>query len=221
MIQILYGTGTMLYQHDPVHGVHLGTGDHEARAKALAAVISAHCSPINGPAIQKPGLDTIILWGHGDPEALCGLSADAMVTKMAEWKKWNPLLKTIEIITCNARHSTGGDLAYVQRFKPKLKSKYSDIVVKALPMGMGSLGAHSFSILLADANTRTWAYVTAGGKDNTEVMGPAQQEIKNEAANHGYNLVTAAAIIEKNNPMRTFGLKYGTFSDLRSNLQPV
>jgi hypothetical protein len=221
MIQILYGTGSSLYQADPVHGVHVGTGDHEVRAKALATVIpGSHCAPVSLAGIQKPGLDTLTYWGHGDATHFCDLTADDFVKHVSNWKKWNPSLKAVEIITCNARHNATG-LAFTARVRPALRKKYSDIVLKGMPMGVGSIAAHNWSILKAHAPTKTWFYVTAGGNADTDEMWPAVHLVDAEALNNGSNLAIAGANVEKANPSRKFGLRYGTFDKLRSVLTTI
>lgn len=220
MIQILYGTGSA-YVVDPVHGVNLGTGDHEARAKALASVTAnSNCGPVNVAGIQKPGLDTLTYWGHGNAAKFCDMTAAEFVDNVAAWKKWNPTLKTVEILTCNARHATD-DNSYTSQVKPALKRKFSDITLKAMPMGMGSIAAHNWSILNAHVGTKTWYYVTAGGNQDTDEMWPAVHLVNAAAGTFGNNLVQAAQQVEKDNPTRKFGLKYGTFAQLRGTLTAI
>jgi len=220
VIQILYGTGSTFHA-DMEHGVHLGAGDHENRAKALAGVTpGSQCGPVDISGIQKPGLDTLCYWGHGNATKFCDFTPAEFVADISKWKKWNPGIKTVEIITCNARHSTD-DVSYTSRAKADLKRKHPDIVLKAMPMGMGSSGAHNWSILKAHTPSKTWFYVTAGGQKDTDEMWPAVHVVENEAQNHGSNLAVASAAVEKNTPLRKFGLKYGTFDKLRSVLVTV
>ncbi len=220
MIQILYGTGSA-YIPDPVHGVNLGTGDHEARAKALASVTpAANFGPGNVSGIQKPGLDTLTYWGHGNAMKFCDLTPAQFVENIAAWKKWNPGLKTVEILTCNARHATD-DKSYTAQANPMLKRKFADISLKAMPMGMGSIASHNWSILNAHVGTLTWYYVTAGGNQDTDEMWPAVHMVNAEAAKCGNNLAQAAAQVEKNCPTRKFGLLYGTFNQLRGKLTTI
>lgn len=220
MIQILYGTGS-LYLEDKEHGVHQGSADHETRAKALSAVTpGSNCGPVTMTAIQKPDLDTLTYWGHGDAMKFCGFAANDFVANVSMWKKLNPGLKTVEIITCNARHSTT-DLTFTSQAKPLLRKKSSDIVLKGMPMGMGSISSHNWSILKAHAPTRTWFYVTAGGTTDQDEMWPAVHLVEAEALNCGSNLATAGAAVERANPSRKFGLRYGTFDRLRATLTAI
>lgn len=220
MIQILYGTGSG-YVPDPVHGVNLGTGDHEARARALAGVTpGSNCGPVSVSGIQKPGLDTLTYWGHGNAAKFCDMTPAQFVENVAAWRKWNPGIRTVEVLTCNARHATD-DLSYTSQVKPALKRKFSDITLKAMPQGMGSVSAHNWSILNAHVGTKTWYYVTAGGNQDTDEMWPAVHLVNAAAANCGNNLVVAAMQVEKNHPGRKFGLKYGTFAQLRGTLTPI
>src|SRR5262245_22282773 len=220
MIQILYGTGSS-YVADPVHGVDAGVGDHEQRAKALASVTpGSHCGPAHITGIQKPNLDTLSYWGHGDATKFCGMTPSEFAESVFAWKKWNKGLKCVEIVTCNARHNRDG-LSFTTQLKGQLKKKYSDIVLKAMPLGMGSKDPHNWSILKAHSGTKTWFYVTAGGDKDTDEMWPAVHLVEAEAKNTGNNLQLAGATVEKNYPSRKFGLKYGAFAGLRAVLTTI
>ena len=222
MIQILYGGSSFKdFTPDLEHGLHAANADHEARAKALASVSpGSQCGSVKISGIQKPGLDTLVYWGHGDATHFCGLTAEEFVADVSAWKKWNRGLKTVEILTCNARHSTT-DLSFTSRVKPLLKKKYSDITFKAMPMGMGTYGAHTWSILTVHVPSKTWYYVTGGGAKDTDEMFPASVLVETEAKKHGNNFATAGAAVEVANPSRKFGLKYGTFANLRAALTPI
>ena len=150
---------------------------HEERAKGLAAV-TANCQygNIDTTAAKKltPDLETLIFWGHGDSTSLCGKSVTDLCKVIVEWKKVNPKLKTIEVITCNTRHAKGKATPYVDSLKrhllfdPRFRGTFG-LKVKALPVGVG--GKHNvWSILLAHAPTRSWVYITAPGTTDADMM---------------------------------------------------
>lgn len=149
---------------------------HEERAKGLSAV-TGNCGYGNidtTTATAVPNLNTLIFWGHGESSSMCGKSVVDLCKVIADWKKLNPKLKTIEIITCNARHAKGKAAAYVDKLKnhlkwdPRIRGTFS-MTVKALPVGVG--GKHNvWSILLAHGATGSWVYITAPGVTDAEMM---------------------------------------------------
>lgn len=203
MIQILYGVG-----------------DHQNKGEALArSYPGAHCGPADKTPLTKPGLDTLTFWGHGDSSKLCHLTPPAFVKLVSDWKKLNPTLKTVEIITCNARHATGGSDSYTKQVVSGIRKKHSDMAVKALPMGMGSTGAHAWSILKFSPPTGTWCYVTAPGTVDTDFMWPAVHMVEAEMRGlGGYDLAAGARIVEAREKMRKFTLNYGQLNALRAQL---
>lgn len=207
----------------------LYTADHANRATALAAANpgSRHglIDTTKPAAIQ--GLDTLSFWGHGDQWKLCNKTPDELVRLIGQWKALNATLKTVELITCNARHCVGGD-AYANRVKNGLHgflSSTRDITVKALPTTVsGKLNA--FSILLAETNTKSWVYVTAPGADDKLLM-QAQSLIQYERTQDGRlvsfrgDIAQRADKTVRDNPQRQWTMNYGYFNTLRSCLGKV
>lgn len=224
MVQILYQALGGMFIADLTHGSHQNLGDHEARARALAAVIpGSNCSPVKiTTGIQKPGLDTLIYWGHGAAMGVCGLTPQEFAQDVVAWKRWNSGIKTVEVITCDARHVGLCDLSFIETVRPLIRKKYKDIVIKALPMGMGSSSAHTFSTLLAHSPTGTWCYITAGGAQEIDELMPAVHLVKTEATqNTGGDLSQAAQAVQAANPARKFGLMFGGFANLRDTLTVI
>lgn len=125
----------------------------------------------------------------------------------------------MEIITCNARHAPGGQDSFTSQAKSGLRSKHPDIKMKALPMGMGSAGAHAWSILKYSPPTQTWCYVTAPGAKDTDFMWPGVHMVEAEMRNlGGYDLAAGAAVVEAREKMRKFTLNYGHLNTLRNQL---
>ena len=158
-----------------------GYGSHGPRTEALVEVTpSSACGAINDTKPEaKDGLDTLAFWGHGDAYGLCGLKLDEIHDVIASWKKVNKGLKTIEIITCNARHCSGGD-AFAERLKMRfalslagvvrdgVRSGTRGLVVKALPVNVGGKNP-AWSILLWEPEFNSWCYVTAPGVTDKEL----------------------------------------------------
>ena len=198
--------------------------DHTERGLALAQVVGGSQSAlVTTPATRKPGLDTLTLWGHGDLVRLCGKTAAEMVTLIKQWKDLNGSLATVEVITCNARHSSGRHDSYVQNMVNGLRAGFMsgtrNIVVKAMPVNVE--GVHNgYSILLADAPSKSWCYVTGKGPDD-KIMLAGSNLVKAEAAKLGYDLAAAATKVAKDVKRRDFTLNYGYFNTLRSHLGVV
>lgn len=207
--------------------------DHGTRAKILAQATGGTYSYIetNVPT-PKPGLDTLILWGHGDPTALCGLHANEMAEVVKRWKAVNPAIKTLEIITCNAGHAAKGSKAYAIQLKSKLhgfRSSTRDITLKTLPTAVGGR-SNSWSILLAEPTYKSWVYITAPGANADELM-KAKTLIDYDPAPIGSGLgvssyrgdiaIKADKVVRAAPMTRTWTMNYGYFNTLRSQLVKV
>jgi hypothetical protein len=216
MIQILYGDD-----------------GHKARCAALAAATpGASVGSATGPALDKKVLqiDTLSFWGHGDAMKFCQMTAAEFASKVKEWMKWNPAIKTVEIITCNSRHGTidskkldDGTVevswikSYTEQVKPALKKL--GVVVKALPMGMGASGANRWSILKFSPTTNTWLYITADGPKDTDSMWPAVTKVEQDPLFQSTkNFVTAGSAVKARDTMRKYTIDFGTMGQLRSSL---
>jgi hypothetical protein len=201
----------------------LYAADHTERGLALCqAVPGSFASLVTTTPIQKPGLDTLTFWGHGDIARLCGLVVDDFVTLVKNWAKVNSGLQTVEIITCNSRHAPSGFDGYAQGVMRGLRagvlSSTRSVVVKALPVNVGG-SLNAFSILLAHAPNKSWCYVTAPGPTDALMFQGANQ-VKDEAAKAGYDLALAATKVVRQTDRR-FTLNYGYFNTLRAQLGVV
>lgn len=204
-----------------------GHGSHGPRAQALANVTRSKCGDI---ATTVPdaieGLNTLAFWGHGDKQKLCGKSAEEIFTIVKAWKRLNPSLNTVEIITCNARHASAGD-----PFANQLKSKFGimsgtrGMVVKALPVTV--TGKHNaWSILLAETVHNSWCYITAPGATDQLLM-VANSLIQFETNARGGlssyrgDIATRADKVVRADPTRQWTMNYGYFNTLRCALVVV
>ena len=139
----------ILYEHD-----------HENRATALANRMPIY-QLVTDPVKVVPDITTLIFWGHGTAGGLCGMSPHDAAKKVKAWKASNKKIKTVEILTCNARHSATGTDPFIAQFRRKLGFQLRrSLKVKCLPIRMGPGGIHGDSILFADYMTKTWCYVT-------------------------------------------------------------
>jgi hypothetical protein len=213
--------------------IFYGDEGHKARCTALAgATPGASTASAAGPALDKKVLKihTLTFWGHGDARRFCGLTPTDFVAKVKEWMKWNPTIKTVEIITCNSRHGTidswkrdDGTIeqSWVKSYTDQVKAglKKLGLTVKALPMGMGSGGANRWSILKFSPTTNTWLYVTADGAKDTDVMWPGVTRVEQDPLFQATkNFVTAGTAVKAAEGLRKYTLDYGTIGDLRSAL---
>ncbi|MCJ2077106.1 hypothetical protein MKK68_15855 [Methylobacterium sp. E-016] len=210
-----------------------GDEGHRARCNALQAITpGSSIANASGPALDKKAMkiNTLTFWGHGDASKFCGLTATDFTAKVLEWVKWNPSIKTVEIITCNARHGTldsekkpDGSFAtsWVQSYTDQVRAplKKAGLTIKALPLGMGSLGANRWSILKWSATTKTWLYVTGNGAKDTDEMWPGVHAVEDsENFKVTKNYVTAGSIIKPKLNIRKFTLDFGNAGDLRGRL---
>ena len=207
----------------------LYTHDHATRGSALASTIGARHGLIGSTDPQRiRGLDTLTFWGHGDPGRFCERTPSDMVKLIRKWKDLNGSLKTVELITCNARHCTSGD-PLAKKIKSALHRNIfrstSRLKVKALPVTVTGK-RNAFSILLAETVHKSWVYVTAPGT-NDSLMMQAQNLIRWEQDEEGRSfcfkgdMAARANQVVRDNPDRQWTMNYGYFNTLRANLVAV
>jgi hypothetical protein len=208
--------------------------DHAARGHALASVTpGSRMAPIEAPPIpaNPPGgaIDTLTLWGHGEQYKFCDRTGADIARLVGEWKKVHPQIKTLELITCNARHFTTHTDAMADQVKTGLRSGFMnacrDIAVKALPVTVSGK-FNAWSILLADTTTKSWVYVTAPGVNDAELQ-KAQSLIRFTTTPSGGkvsftgDIAARADQMVRANPTRTWTMNYGYFNTLRAHLGVV
>ena len=208
----------------------LYTRDHATRGEALASVTPGcrHGLIDKTPPKKIHKLHTLVFWGHGDAARFCDLDARGLVRLIGKWRVRNPGLKTIEIITCNARHCTYED-PYVEKVKRLFKGRARlftfGLTLRALPVSVGGI-KESFSILLAEPVHKSWAYITAPGKTDALMM-EAQNLIRYEKTAGGKSvtfkgdLAKRADALSRSRKRRKWTLNYGYLDTLRRNLVDV
>ncbi len=140
-----------------------GEADHKVRAEALATTYNTTAQPISVKPTKMAGLETLVFWGHGTPQAFCELESAEFVELVAAWQKRNSGLRIIEMLTCNARHRAYGYAdSYTEQVVKQLTVKLRNIKFRALPIAVTNSGTTSdWSILKWQAPSATWAYVGA------------------------------------------------------------
>ena len=202
--------------------------DHPERARALAKTVKEPASRLDQNNIPVSGDTTLTIWGHGDQRRLADLTAPELIQYLKAWKKKNPKLTTIEIVTCDARHAQNDTYAAYADQVVALIAKEKDLkglTVKALPAG---LTKNSDSILYAD-DKGGFCYMTASAPNVfTEVNTRLYLAVKEEdgkgqtgkAVSEICNQVASGRAAEKEKA-RLYTLMFGQLDNLRNYLSVV
>jgi hypothetical protein len=144
-----------------------GNDDHEVRARALATTYSTTARSIDSGPIEEDDLETLVFWGHGYPTEFCDRTPDAFLDLVASWKKLNPKLKELEMLTCNARHKEGGRTdSYTDQVVTKITKKHKNLQFRALPiLTTKNAEVCTWSVLQWHGGSATWAYIGGTGTD--------------------------------------------------------
>jgi hypothetical protein len=188
--------------------------DHKARAEGLAAVCGdRYCKPITKPIKAPTVITTLTVWGHGDQTEFCNMSATEFTKFILAWKKLNPKLKTIEILTCDARHNpmNNGFGPFSNRVAANLSKAQPDLTIKGLPIGQRKGDS---SILWA--NSSDFCYITA---PNEKVLDKAGKALLAMNKRKGDLSVAANELAKVTN--RQYTLNYGSLRLVRSHLAVV
>ncbi len=143
-----------------------GEDDHMVRAKSLATAYGTTAASVKDKPKTIGGLDKLVFWGHGDTSHFCTLTPAAFVDLVGEWRKKNPGLTTVEMLTCNARHKQTNTDSYTDQVVTALSRKQAKMADKvkfrALPVASTASGKTcDWSILKWHPGSATWAYVAA------------------------------------------------------------
>jgi hypothetical protein len=207
----------------------LYTQDHAARGVALAAAVpGAKHGLVDTAPSAVTGLDTLVFWGHGDQFKPCDRTAAEIVKVISGWKKLNSGLKTVELITCNARHCTGNADSFAVQVKNGLRagvlSSTRNIQVKALPVTVSGM-RNAFSILLAEVPTKSWVYVTGPGTNDSIMMEGVRlinfETVNGKVQSFKGDIALRANKVVRDVPVRKWSMNYGYFNNLRNCLVAV
>lgn len=180
-----------------------GEEDHKTRAKALATTYNTTAQSVDQKPKKVKGLDTLVFWGHGDTSKFCGKTSGEFVDLIGAWLKSNPELRTVETLTCNARHRQGGHTdSYTEQVVTELgrknvAKKQGKITFRALPVATAPNGICQFSILKWHPASATWAYVAAIGVDDKR-MWAASTKLEDFMPPRGAHVGYARAFVAMN-----------------------
>lgn len=139
--------------------------EHKERAEALAAAYGEQSAAVANLARSNEGIvplastdETLTVWGHGNATHFSEMLDVEFGVLVKAWKKKNPKLKTVELVTCDAQHNVYPLAGFAKRVMQYVKASYSDITFKALPVGQHT---DDRSILWASSGTSTFCYITA------------------------------------------------------------
>jgi hypothetical protein len=203
--------------------------EHKELALALAKAYNVDAKYVFAAAFSTkasafPGLTTLIAWGHSDGiEKFSEMTSDKFVELITAWRQANPGLKTVEILTCDARHNAKGEPQgpYAKRVAAGVQKKYRDLTIKALPIGRA---ADDCSILMAQVTPPTFCYITA---PNKLVLDKARQAVLdlNTQLKADLSLIGNELAKNPNRPQqvsqRQYTLNYGPLKNVRSQLGVV
>lgn len=199
--------------------------EHKDRAEALAAVVNEEVKAVASLARSSDGIvpvtsgdATLTVWGHGDATHFSEMLDVEFGVLIKAWKKKNPSLKSVELVTCDAQHQMVPLAGYAKRVAKFVEESYKDITIKALPIGQHP---DDQSILWASAGTRTFCYITAPSQ---ETFDHANQRLQTLGPTYNYNLVEVGNAMAKERELATpnnFTVNYGNFDLLRASLNVI
>jgi len=105
-------------------------------------------------------------------------------------------------------------------------SQTRNIVVKALPVNQLGGVHHAWSILFADVATRSWAYCSAPGADDSLLMKlktlmTFDTTAEGRSVSYRGDVAKRAVDLTRNHKDRKWSINYGYFNTLRRNLVTV
>jgi len=197
---------------------------HKDRGVALAAAYHEQSSAVASLPRGSDGISplasadaTLTVWGHGDATTFSEMLEVEFGVLLRSWKKKNPALKTVEIVTCDARHNSDHLSGYAARVAQFVHEVYKDVVVKALPVGQHR---DDRSILWANAGTTTFCYITAPSE---ATFNHANQVLQGLDPTCGHDLGKVAQEMAKTRgrPPNDFTVMGGNLNILRNYLGVV
>ncbi len=200
--------------------------DHKDRAEALAVVLHEESKAVASLARSSDGIVPIVsgdailtVWGHsGDATKFAEMLDVEFGVLIQAWKKKNPSLKSVELITCDAQHNMVPLAGYAKRVAKFVEEKYKDIAIKALPVGQHP---DDQSILWANAGTRTYCYITAPSQATFD---HANQRLQTLDPTYHHDLSEVGDAMAKERGSSTpnnFTVNFGSFNNLRATLNVV
>lgn len=199
--------------------------EHQERAEALASAYHEQASAIKDLPRGDEGIGalacadkTLTVWGHGGSTDFSEMMDVEFGLLIRNWKKANPSLDTVEIVTCDARHNADPLSGYATRVMKFVQETNEDIHIRALPVGIHK---DDKSILWANAGTSSFCYITAPG---TETFDYANKRLETLDPIHHNNLDDVCQTMAKERTLATpanFTVMGGKLDTLRDCLGDV
>lgn len=147
-----------------------GEDDHETRARSLATAYFTTAQSIRTAPTTIAGLDKLVFWGHGTRDKFCMKTPDEFVELIGEWRRKNPSLEVVEMLTCNIRHVERKTDSFTDQVVTALSRRANRradrVTFRALPKATAPNGVScAYSILKWHPRSATWAYIAAPKKD--------------------------------------------------------
>lgn len=208
--------------------------EHELRATSLANVLGEHVAAaaplVAAPAgIPASGDTTLTIWGHGGPDQFAEMTAAQLGAFIRAWKTRNANLSTVELVTCDVRHSSDSSNrdSYTDKLMPLLIHAGKILVnIKSLPRG-GSTATTS-ALYAREAAGSNGYYFIAGSNDaalqtGAKVFDDAWKGLPANSKGPADLFPVAKAAMDKaamRGPL-SYAASYGMFNQLRALLVDV
>lgn len=208
--------------------------EHQVRAQNLGAALGevvAGAAPLAaGAAIPHSTDTTLTIWGHGGPQQFAEFTPAQLAAFVQRWKTANPGLKTLELITCDARHVQDDRDSYTDKLMPLLIRGANVLVtVKGLPRGGSkatvselwagnAVGSDGYFFLAAEDDAAL--QVAVGQMQAALAAVPASVPVGGIFAAAAPLMTAAVTKLAMKGPVK-FVSSGGSFAKLRSLLVPV
>jgi hypothetical protein len=207
--------------------------EHKLRATNLAHVLHENAAAVASLAASSnlpASTDTTLtIWGHGGPDQFAEMTAVQLGNFIKAWKSKNASLSTVELVTCDVRHSADPNNrdSFTDKLMPLLINSGKILVnIKSLPRG-GSTATTSAMYAWEVADLDGY-YFIAGNDDASLQMGAKVFQvawdglpIKSKDCAHLFPVVKAAMNKAAMQGPLTYVASSGMFNQLRTLLVNV
>lgn len=207
--------------------------EHELRATNLASVIGERFAALVGGGATPASSDkTLTIWGHGGPDDFAGMNPTQLSDFIKAWKAKNASLTTVELVTCDARHSPDNRDSFTDKLMPLLiNASKSKVLVNVMCLPRGGSTATTSELWATEVAGSNGYYFIAGDDDaslqkGSQVFKDALDAVPNGTPeNKRYELMFPLAKAANDKAAMKGPLGYitsgGVFTKLRSLLANV
>lgn len=143
--------------------------EHQWRASNLAAVLGESVAQLElaaKGAIPVSADSTLTIWGHGGSEIFAEMNASALGDFIKAWKAKNPALKTVELVTCDARHASDNRDSFTDKLMPLLlNASKSKVLVNVMCLPRGGSTATTSELWATEAAGSNGYFFIAADSD--------------------------------------------------------